>query len=99
MEAEKYSQLKEEMKVVIRKLYQNQQEEAYPWIGTHIQEIKDSLLEQITHCIEKGETDVTIQEQAVSILEHLIYAYQNRQIIELADCLNYEYSRYMGWEI
>ena len=99
MEAGKYSQLQEDMKMVIRKLYQNQQEETYPWIGAHIQEIKDSLLEKIKYYVEQGETDIAIQEQAVTILEHLIYAYQNRQIIELADCLNYEYSRYMGWEI
>ena len=54
MEAGKYSQLQEEMKAVIRKLYQNQQEETYPWIGAHIQEIKDSLLEQITYYTESN---------------------------------------------
>lgn len=99
METGKYSQLKTEMKEIIHKLYQNQQDEAYPWIGAHIQEIKASLLEQIVYYVEKGETDVTIQEQAVTILEHLIQAYQNHQMMELADCLNYEYGRYMGWEI
>lgn len=99
MEAGKYSQLQEEMKAVIQKLYQNQQDAAYPWVGAHIQEIKDSLLEKITYYVEKGETDIAIQEQAVTILEHLIYAYQNRLVMELADCLNYEYGRYMGWEI
>lgn len=70
MEAGKYSQLQEEEssnpEVVSEPAGGN-----LPWIGAHIQEIKDSLLEQITYYTEKGETDVAIQEQAVTILEHL----------------------------
>lgn len=99
MEMGKYGQLQREMKEMICKLYQNQPGEVYLWIGGHIQEIKDSLLEQMSYYRENDKADIKMQEWALTILEHLIYTYQNHLVIELADSLNYEYSRYMGWEI
>ena len=51
-------------------------------------------------CPETDLMDADSVEASDKIFAHaLIHAYQNHQIMELADCLNYEYGRYMGWEI
>lgn len=78
---------------IVEKMYQNKQDEAYSWIEKNINEIKNSLIEKI------DENNPQSAEMAVEILEEIIRAYRNQDIIEMADCMKYRFAIYMGWEI
>lgn len=78
---------------IVEKMYQNKQHEAYSWIEKNVNEIKNSLIEKI------DENNSQSAEMAVEILEEIIRAYRNRDIVEMADCMKYRFAIYMGWEI
>lgn len=78
---------------IVKKMYQNKQEETYSWIEKNINEIKNSLIEKIE------ENNSRSAEMAVEILEQIIRAYRNHDIVDMADCMKYRFAIYMGWEI
>lgn len=78
---------------IVKKMYQNKQEEAYSWIEKNINEIKNRLIEKIE------ENNSRSAEMAVEILEQIIRAYRNHDIVDMADCMKYRFAIYMGWEI
>lgn len=78
---------------IVKKMYQNKQEEAYSWIEKNINEIKNSLIEKIE------ENNSRSAEMAIEILEQIIRAYRNHDIVDMADCMKYRFAIYMGWEI
>ena len=82
---------KEEVVKVIDIMYQNKREEAFEWFSLHINELKNDLIEQM-----KRKSEDTA-EQALGIMQSMVSAYRSQKIIDLADCLKYEYSKYMGW--
>lgn len=82
---------KEEIDKITDMMYQNQKEEAFNWFSLHINELKNDLIEQM----QRKSEDTA--ELALDIMQSMVKSYQNQRIIELADCLKYEYSKYMGW--
>ena len=82
---------KEEIDKITGMMYQNRREETFKWFSLHITELKNDLIEQM----QRKSEDTA--EQALGIMQSMVGAYQSQKIIELADCLKYEYSKYMGW--
>ena len=81
-----------ELNMITDVMYQNREEDAYAWLAEHLNDLKKYLL-QLVELAEKNDdvNENQLQQYVIDLLKRILYYYQTKRILELADCFCYEF--------